>query len=151
MPNEGGEATEKVVVQQPALAASPEPPTLTEKKSSPEQVLVTTNNTIASQPPTDAAKSGTVEEASSANKTVVAKTPTLAPTPVEPVDITQSIVAEAESRRTTLDASPVTPSQPKIASTETSLHFESIETSSSGNKATDHEISSCPRTHRGAS
>ena len=120
MPNEGGEATEKVVVQQPALAASPEPPTLTEKKSSPEQVLVTTNNTIASQPPTDAAKSSTVEEASSASKTVVAKTPTLAPTPVEPVDITQSIVAEAESRRTTLDASPVTPSQPKIASTETS-------------------------------
>jgi Flp pilus assembly protein CpaB len=121
MADEGGEATEKVVIQQPALAASSEPPTLTEKNLSPEQVLVTTNNTIASQPPTDAAKTSTVKEASSASKTAVAKTPTLAQTPVEPVDITQSIVAEAESRRTALNASPVTPSQPKIASTETSL------------------------------
>jgi hypothetical protein len=121
MADEGGEATEKVVIQQPALAASSEPPTLTEKNLSPEQVLVTTNNTIASQPPTDAAKTSTVKEASSASKTAVAKTPTLAQTPVEPVDITQSIVAEAESRRTTLNASPVIPSQPKIASTETSL------------------------------
>ena len=120
MADEGGEATEKVVIQQPALAASSEPPTLTEKNLSPEQVLVTTNNTIASQLPTDAAKTSTVKEASSASKTAVAKTPTLAQTPVEPVDITQSIVAEAESRRTTLNASPATPSQPKIASTETS-------------------------------
>ena len=121
MADEGGEATEKVVIQQPALAASSEPPTLTEKNLSPEQVLVPTNNTIASQLPTDAAKTSTTEEASSASKTAVAKTPTLAQTPVEPVDITQSIVAEAESRRTALNASPVTPSQPKIASTKTSL------------------------------
>jgi hypothetical protein len=121
MADEGGEATEKVVIQQPALAASSEPPTLTEKNLSPEQVLVSTNNTIASQLPTDAAKTSTVKEASSASKTAVAKTPTLAQTPVEPVDITQSIVAEAESRRTALNASPVTPSQPKIASTKTSL------------------------------
>ena len=121
MADEGGEATEKVVIQQPALAASSEPPTLTEKNLSPEQVLVSTNNTIASQLPTDAAKTSTVKEASSASKTAVAKTPTLAQTPVEPVDITQSIVAKAESRRTALNASPVTPSQPKIAPTETSL------------------------------
>jgi hypothetical protein len=105
-------------VKQPSLPTLAEEKALPEKGTSPEQVLVTTNDTVTSQLPTDAAPISTADKPLSDNKTARATNPTLAPTPVEPVDITQSIVAEAESRKTIQNASPVNTSQLKVASTE---------------------------------
>ena len=105
-------------MKQPSLPTPAEEKALSEKGTSPEQVLVTTNDTVTSQLPTDAAPISTADKPLSDNKTARATNPTLAPTPVEPVDITQSIVAEAESRKTIQNASPVNASQQKVASAE---------------------------------
>jgi hypothetical protein len=105
-------------LQQPSLPTPAEEKALTKKETSPEQILVTTNNAVNSQLPTDAAPISPADKSLSDNKTVRATNPTPAPTPVEPVDITQSIVAEAESRKTIQNASPVNTSQLKVASTE---------------------------------
>jgi len=113
-----GEKTEKVVVKQSPPPASAEENVLIENKGSPERVLVTTNNAAAPQLPTVAPPTGTVDESPSDTKTVTATNPSLTPTPVEPVDITQSIVAEAESRRAIQNASSEIASQQKIESTE---------------------------------
>ena len=116
IPKTADEEIEKVVVNQPSLPTPAEEKSLPEKGTSPEQVLATTNNAVTSQLPTDAAPISEADKSLSDNKTVRATNPTLAPTPVEPVDITQSIVAEAESRKTIQNASPVNASQQKVAS-----------------------------------
>ena len=110
--------TGKVVVKQSSSPTSAEEKVLIENEVGSEQVLVSTDNTAASQRPTDVPPTGTVDEPSSDNKTVRATNPSLTPTPVEPVDITQSIVAEAESRKTTQNAPSVIASQQKIESAQ---------------------------------
>ena len=110
--------TGNVVIKQPSPPISAEEKVLVGKETSPEQVLAITNNTASSQLPTDAPATDTVDESPSNNKTATATSPSLTPTRVEPVDITQSIVAEAESRKTIQNASSVSASQQKIESTE---------------------------------
>ncbi len=110
--------TENVVVKQSPSPTSAEENVLIENEGSPERVLVTANNTTAPQQPTVAPPTGTVDESPSDNKTVTAANPSPSPTPVEPVDITQSIVAEAESRKTIQNAPSMVASQQKIESTE---------------------------------
>ena len=67
------------------------------QETTPEQILVTTTDAAASQQPDMV--SASVDNKNSLD-TPPSKKPTLAPPSVEPVDITQSILAEAETRKT---------------------------------------------------
>ena len=69
------------------------------QETAPEQILVTTSDAAASQQ-SDMVSANTGNENSLDTKTPPSKKPTLAPPSVEPVDITQSILAEAETRKT---------------------------------------------------
>jgi len=69
------------------------------QEAAPEQILVTKSDAAASQQ-SDMVSANTGNENSVATKTPPSKKPTLAPPSVEPVDITQSILAEAETRQT---------------------------------------------------
>ena len=72
--------------------------------SVPEQALATTDTTVSQQ--TDAVSASTNNENSLDTDTTPSKNPTLAPPSVEPVDITQSILAEAETRKTAPQEAP---------------------------------------------
>ena len=69
------------------------------QEAAPEQILVTTSDAAASQQ-SDMVSANTGNENALDTKTPPSKKPTLAPPSVEPVDITQSILAEAETRKT---------------------------------------------------
>lgn len=75
------------------------------QESAPEQALATTTDTTVSQQ-TDMVSASTNNENSLDTDTTPSKNPTLAPPSVEPVDITQSILAEAETRKTAPQEAP---------------------------------------------
>lgn len=70
------------------------------QESAPEQALATSTDTTASQQ-TAMVSSSSDSENSLDTDTTSSENPTLAPPSVEPVDITQSILAEAETQKTT--------------------------------------------------
>ena len=90
------------------------------QEAAPEQALATTTNTTDSQQ-TDMVSVRTNNENSLDTEITPSKNPTLAPPSVEPIDITQSILAEAERRKTALQEAPqetsVATLPPKLAPT----------------------------------
>ena len=82
-----------------SLLAKGEEEKSVKQEAAPQPIPVTTTDAAASQRP-DMVSASTENENSSDTITPTAKKPTLAPPSVEPVDITQSILAEAENRKT---------------------------------------------------
>ena len=76
-----------------------------------EQSIATTPDTIATEQP-DMSSEGMSSEISTNAEVSTLKEPTLAPPSVEPIDITQSILAEAETRK---NSSPDTPQKSSVA------------------------------------
>ena len=76
-----------------------------------EQSIATTPDTIATEQP-DMSSEGISSEISTNAEVSTLKEPTLAPPSVEPIDITQSILAEAETRK---NSSPDTPQKSSVA------------------------------------
>ena len=76
-----------------------------------EQSIATTPDTIATEQP-DMSSEGISSEISTNAEVSTLKEPTLAPPSVEPIDITQSILAEAETRK---NSSPDTPQKGSVA------------------------------------
>jgi hypothetical protein len=75
------------------------------QKATPEQSLTTTPDTTVSQQP-DLVSASTISGNALDAEAPVSKKPTLAPPSVEPVDITQSILAEAETQKNTVEDIP---------------------------------------------
>ena len=93
------ENIEAIATEVNSLLAKGEKEKSGKQETVPEPIPVTTTDAAASQRP-DMVSASRENENSSDTITPPAKKPTLAPPSVEPVDITQSILAEAENRKT---------------------------------------------------
>lgn len=98
-----------------------------------EQSLATTPNTIATNQP-DMSSVGLSSEISTNAEVSTLKEPTLAPPSVEPIDITQSILAEAETRKNSSRDTPLKSSVATLPSTPTPT--VAPDTSTEGRSAT---------------
>ena len=122
-----GDKKEKVVseialTEADLLSTPTEEENAVTQKATPEQSLTTTPGTTVSQQP-DLVSARTNSGNALDAEAPVSKKPTLAPPSVEPVDITQSILAEAETRKNAVEDVPqktsVAALPPKFAPTAT--------------------------------
>ena len=112
--------SEVALTEADPLSTPTEEDNAVKQEATPEKSLATTPDTTASQQPdivSASTNSGNVLD----TEAPTSKKPTLAPPSVEPVDITQSILAEAENRKNTAQDAPqktsVAALPPKLAPT----------------------------------
>ena len=101
----GDEKVEVVTSNSSSLSNATSDENTDTQKAAPEQSLATTPDTIAPKQP-GISSTGISNGMSTDTEVSASKQPTLAPPSVEPVDITQSILAEAETRKNSFRDTP---------------------------------------------